>query len=446
MSRKKIAVTIVLLLLCAAATPFAILARIDAVHDSVRDTHAGQKRQVKWLVAPYLQRGFVPRPDYPSDGPVADQFGDRWKLLLMPYEWTPLFFTGSELNSFLADTLVFSPGPITKTALSCPTKTYGSVQGQDLILGDDCGYVYRIDPGGQITARIRLPHDVESPPAVSGDTVIFNGHGGTHVLTGPQLDYVGQLGPTELWAETRPLLIGDATDPIAVLTDERRAQVIAVGVRDNRQRWAVQTRSDCESTPVRFGDAILFGCQEGAVYKIRQHDGAVLHRLETNGQAEGEILTVGDQGYFGTKGDGVRGHLYRLDLRSMRLRWDRPMPSSVETRPVVCGDTMVVAADWHLVGIAMESGKTRWITRLVGRSEADPACIAGQVWQGTRRGVLYRVSPTTGQIAGRFLTGGVIYESHVVTHAGRAWVADMSGHLYGFQLPVTYGPEAPSRQ
>ncbi len=411
-----------------------------AHRDAIAESHAG--------VAANDFRGIVvvTRPE--SFPPKANKFGDPYpfpdRLFAGPAGW--VFFDldlwwGKRFARLLAETAVF--GTVAKAQLNCSSKVSVTAATDTVYAVDDCGFVYRFDRDGDLLQTVRLEHDIEAPPAVTGHWLMINAHGSTYVLDRNKLTVAGRA--VNSWSETRPLFIADDGEFGAIVADASgwlRRLTLAAGRLSTV--WRYETGSECESSPVLIDGNIWQGCHGGKLHIVDPATGTSRLVLELPGDIEGGLTVAARSVFVPAKGDGSTdgGVVARVDRRTFAIDWKTELSTGIETQPVECAGALVAAGNSQIVALDANNGRTIWRYASDGRVESDPLCDRGKIWVPTHKGILHRIDASSGQSDGRFYLGSEVWESGPVLVRDDIWVATMSGTIFRF----SDGPAANSHK
>jgi outer membrane protein assembly factor BamB len=79
-----------------------------------------------------------------------------------------------------------------------------------------------------------------------------------------------------------------------------------------------------------------------------------------------------------------------LDRATGKEIWNFPTRGKVDSSPVICGDSVVVASDdGRLYLLALDTGKQRWSYEIGESIPASPAVADGRIVIGSEDGKIY---------------------------------------------------------
>ena len=297
------------------------------------------------------------------------------------------------------------------------------------------GSFYRLDAGGKLTWKQRLPGPVFSTAALSSHCVLVGSDDEQLRCLTPAsgaLRWQRQLGPcsrlpgqgmdrvrcqadgSALWGDDqraylavdalyafegsgrqvwRQPIKGHARASVALAGDRlivgTQGHAIAAFARgDGSPLWRVAVRYHCDGTPAVDGERIYIGCDDGLLRALRVADGALLWSFQTRGELRsGVAVPVEGGALFGS----YDGYLYRLSAAG-KLLWKFKVGRQVQATPLVdaAGTLVVGARDGYLYGLAAADGRQLWRHRLGGEIDSSVALGAdGTLLVGCDDGKLY---------------------------------------------------------
>jgi len=199
--------------------------------------------------------------------------------------------------------------------------------------------------------------------------------------------------------------------------------VFALARSDGARRWSVGLGSRVYSTPLVNDDGTVYVGTDGKELVALGPGGAVLWRLEVDGEADSGAVFAKDGTIVFAAGSSV--HAAR---RGGDLAWRFTARRKVFTAPALTDEGLVVfgSQDHHVYALA-SAGVLSWSTDLGADVDGAPAIgDDGAVYVGTDRGEIVRLE-AGGKIAWRTPVGGFVRGSLAIARNGDA-------------LAGTYGP------
>ncbi|HSR43077.1 MAG TPA: PQQ-binding-like beta-propeller repeat protein, partial [Longimicrobiales bacterium] len=210
-----------------------------------------------------------------------------------------------------------------------------------------------------------------------------------------------------------PLLWGDQ-----VLFGSGDGHLYAVDAATGRVRWRTFLHGRIRSSPAIRDGRVVVGSADGSVYVLELEGGAILQRLDT----EGRSLFSGDFGFD------------RKTVQSTpALGGRRPDDEGAERLAASRGGAVrayVGAKDGHLYAFDLTAGRTAWRSdHRVSWVLGGPSLAGNTVYAGTSDGrFVQAVDAETGREAWRFETPSSVWTSPAVA-AGVLYVGDNAGFL-----------------
>lgn len=150
--------------------------------------------------------------------------------------------------------------------------------------------------------------------------------------------------------------------------------------------WPPGSAAYCAATGL-----VVAPCNDESLLALDADSGSVKWRFKTEGLVRGQALVAAVQGksrlYVATE----RGRLHCLDTATGEVIWTRRYGQGLWHQFLVADDQAVFVMDgkWHFMALDLESGATRWLSRL-----RSPGC-----WQPVRCGNYLVVLSRQGHLA-----------------------------------------------
>ena len=236
-------------------------------------------------------------------------------------------------------------------------------------------------------------------------------------------------------------------------------------------RWKYKVRSAVASSPLLFGDLVVFGALDGTVHFLDGKTGKRLGEYKVSGSICGTPLLSG--GMLVVPASGGKCALTAFDLTTGEVRWRR-CPGELSSSPVAAGDRLFLTAhggtamaldlrtgeeiwrfetedpicsspalsgealffgcdDDHLYALSAQTGELLWKTRADASVRAAPAVCGKEIYFGTTAGTFYRVGAEDGKAIWTFPAEGGIYAAPVCGE-DRIYFGSDDRHLYALNL------------
>ena len=284
------------------------------------------------------------------------------------------------------------------------------VAGGLVLVGSEDGLLYAIDAD---QGRVSWTHSCEgpvtsSPAAADGRAFVVGGDGHLDAL---ELE-TGKL----LWT----VAVGDPV-PYEQRPGEPR-------------NWDFYL-----SSPVVYGDIVLFGATDGNVYAVDAARGTVRWKRDLGGAIRSTPAVAADTVYVGS----MDGTLHALALATGQQRWVFDTEGNpyfprgeVQSSPAVANGVVYVGArDGFLYAVDAKSGEQRWLADHRGSWViTSPAVHDGLVFAGSSDGeFVHAVDAKTGEEKWRFDTGSRVFSS-LAGAGGLVYFGTWNGDLIGLAL------------
>lgn len=216
-------------------------------------------------------------------------------------------------------------------------------------------------------------------------------------------------------------------------------------------------------------DAVYAGSQDGAIYALDAHTGALLWRYDTGSPVEGGPVVVDGVIYAGEAdgaivalraathhelwsfhtGDSVRGapvvvdgvvyagssddHLYALRASDGTLLWRFGARDWFASTPAVTGGMVYAGSyDGTLYALRASDGAEVWHLRTRGAVTVAPVIVNGTVYAGSSDDKLYALDARTGAVRWWYTTAGSLYATPVVANSV-VYVGSSDSNVYALR-------------
>ncbi|WP_084047071.1 PQQ-binding-like beta-propeller repeat protein [Deinococcus hopiensis] len=224
-------------------------------------------------------------------------------------------------------------------------------------------------------------------------------------------------------------------------------------------KWKFKTSGPIRSTPVPYGNLVIFGSGDGFVYALRSDNGALVWKVQTGGDVASSPLVVDGTVYF-TSRDGFLyavqaqsgatqwkarydrdskakdawdyylsspvadsqavyvgsstgitpmqdGGLLAFTRNSGRLLWSQELFQGVRSSPALRGDVLYVGAwKFDFVALNAQTGKLLWSADISGGVPSSPVLGKNMVYFGSRDSNFYALDSKSGKIRWGHGNGG----------------------------------------
>ena len=227
-----------------------------------------------------------------------------------------------------------------------------------------------------------------------------------------------------------------------------RSGLVAVDATTGNQTWQTELGGVVLSRPtvsagMVYTPTVNTTTRVGRIHALDAATGDVVWTRETASinrlsitAANGTVYTKSvDTGAAGSPAATPVGILTALAAGSGEQRWRLELNGSLNTAPVVAGETVYVgSADGTVHAIAAASGEHRWTITTAGAVNAPPVVTDGSLYVGTQGGVLSALDPVTGDERWSFVADGLASLSPTVD--GGTVYAEGSTTLYAVEGPT----------
>ncbi len=187
----------------------------------------------------------------------------------------------------------------------------------------------------------------------------------------------------------------------------------ALRAKSGREKWEFRTRAAITSSPAVSDSMVYVGSEHGALYALNVRDGKEVWHFNTDAAISSSPAVSDGVVYVGSHDH----HLYALDAQSGRQRWKFKASGPVTTEAAVAGD-VVYCGSWdslgtpgafgpsghHLYALDARTGRQRWEFDPHG-VVTSPAVAGGNAYVGSDDGNLYAVDVRSGVEKWRFWVG-----------------------------------------
>ena len=278
---------------------------------------------------------------------------------------------------------------------------------------------------GELIWRYQTSDNVESPPAISGNTVYFgsndnhvyalNKTDGSLVWKYPTGDDIRWSGPT-IHGDT--LYIGSGDN-----------HLYALNTSDGTRKWRYQTGHDLtRQIPTVSDGVVYFGSDDNHLYAVNTSDGTRKWRYQTGDHVyAAPPALVNGVIYFGSQDN----YLYALDASDGSLEWRYQTGGNIGSSPAVMNGVVYIGSnDNHLHAVNASNGNLIWKYQTGGGIDSRPVVANGIVYFGSGDHHFYAVNVSDGTLKWRYETGDGISRSTAALSDGVVYFCSYDDHLY----------------
>ena len=210
-----------------------------------------------------------------------------------------------------------------------------------------------------------------------------------------------------------------------------------------REAWSVDTHALIEFPPAIAGGIGYVVNKFGNAKAVRLSDRKVLWERISDPRDAGTPTDVTGPVVH----DGVvffayfDGRLVAVDAKTGKPKWTTNLHSSLESSPIVVGDTLYIGDDkTNVVSLRASDGKILWQFNSPGAIKASPSYHDGRVYVADYEGAMFCLEAATGRPVWRTNTTkvppfgeGGFYSSPAISF-GRVYAARDDGTVFAFDL------------
>ena len=293
-----------------------------------------------------------------------------------------------------------------------------------IYVGSDDGYLYAINPNGNLKWRYQTGGMVSSSPALGSDGTIYVGSHDDYVYainTNGNLKWRYETGG---WILSSPAIAPDGT--------------IYVGSQDNNLyalnpngslKWHYATGGVAGSSPAIGTDGTIYiGSDDGYLYAINPN-GYLRWRYLTAYRACSPSIGADGSIYVGSSLN--HSSLYVVDQNG-HLKWSYDTGNMLSSTPALAADGTIYVSSWNSnIYSFSPNGILKWYYTTGSTVSSSPIIGAdGTIYVGSYDTYLYAINPD-GTVRWRFTTGGSLhYGSPAIGADGTIYVGSENGKLY----------------
>ena len=185
--------------------------------------------------------------------------------------------------------------------------------------------------------------------------------------------------------------------------------MVAYELENGRMIWQKYDRGNYHSSPIAYGDYIIYGTTEGRVY-VRHHlTGDLKYSVDLDASIESNAVIHNGRLLFHLRNYKI----FCLDVETGKVLWaykrSIPYPTTSQrvSKPHIWKNRLFVGlADGNMAAFSLEDGQLLWESKIaIGDRFIDvdttPLLVDGQLFASSLSGSLSVLDPTTGAIIRR---------------------------------------------
>lgn len=204
-----------------------------------------------------------------------------------------------------------------------------------------------------------------------------------------------------------------------------------------RKLWRFTDRPLLEFPPIYVGGRLYFVNNNGYAHALDADSGREIWKRRVGRLNASSPAYARHRLYIVNL---VPGHVVKLDARTGKVVWTKPLPGRAESSPVVIGRSLYFGCeDGNLYSLNTVNGNIRWSTALGGPVKSAPAYYGGRLFVGDYGGYMNAVDAKSGKLVWQsgslgpgFGASGAFYSTPAVAY-GRVYAGNNDGRVYSFE-------------
>lgn len=280
------------------------------------------------------------------------------------------------------------------------------------------GYLYAIDPFGNVLWRFKTSFLITASPSIRNGLVLFGGWDDYLYA----VDEKGEL----VW---RHRTSGDISQVVALGEDfivvcNESGYVYALNY-NHEVLWTYTINDWIPSKPVidEFGN-IYFGGADGYLYSLTS-EGKLRWKFKSGGWISSGPSLDDENVYFGN----VNGKLFAVKKSTGKLLWSFDVGEEILSSPVMNENIIALGGKDGFLYVLNKEGKLLWKFKASASINSSPAISKeGYIYFGCSDGTLYSLT-YDGKIRWKVKLGKILSSSPIVVK-GRVYIGSTDGFLY----------------
>jgi len=280
------------------------------------------------------------------------------------------------------------------------------------------GYLYAIDPFGNIKWKFKTSFLITAGPSLRNDLVFFGGW--------DDYLYAVNKGGKLVW---RHRTSGDISQVVALHDDfivvcNESGYVYALNYED-KVLWTYTINDWIPSKPVidEFGN-VYFGGADGYLYSLTS-EGKLRWKFKSGGWISSGPSLDAENVYFGN----VNGKFFVVKKSNGKLLWVFDVGEEIISSPVMNENIIAFGGKDGFLYVLNKEGKLLWKFKTSSPINSSPAISKeGYIYFGCSDGTLYSLT-YDGKIRWKVKLGKILSSSPIVVK-GRIYVGSVDGFLY----------------
>lgn len=196
------------------------------------------------------------------------------------------------------------------------------------------------------------------------------------------------------------------------------------------EAWKKTFHDPVTSSPVLYGDYVVFGCRDGNAYALERSTGATLWQVPSSQGIGASPVVTGDAVILAD----YAGNVFAVGARDGKKRWNRKLPGRIVSSPAAAPDRLLVGCyDGNAYCLSAKDGTVLWKHGTGGRVRASAASAGDRFLIASYDGYLYALDASNGsrhwrqRIGGNISSAPAVYKDMVV-------VGGPDGNVYAVSL------------
>jgi eukaryotic-like serine/threonine-protein kinase len=330
-----------------------------------------------------------------------------------------------------------------------PIRSTVTAYDKSIYFGSSKGVFYCLNKfTGKINWTFMTGHAINSSPAIDKGNVFFSDNKQTlyslNANTG-KMNWQISLGRSKSYEWAYDYYYSSPTIKAGqIFIGSKDGCIYDIIESKGQIKWKFTTGGIVRSSPAIAGKTLYVGDTEGSLFALNISDGKQVWKFLTNGShfkneqfgfdrraIISSPVAYGNKIIFGSRD----GFLYAIDKAGKKI-WEIDHEGSWIISSAAVKDDIVVAgtSDGHFIeGIDINSGKQLWRFRTTTSVWSSAFIYGEQVYIGGKgQGTLFCLDLKTGALIDSFLTGGVILSSPVISQS-MLYIGTDNGCLYALK-------------
>ena len=180
---------------------------------------------------------------------------------------------------------------------------------------------------------------------------------------------------------------------------------------DGVRIWQTKIDDQIRSSPACIQGVVVFGCDDGAVYAVKEINGEIIWKFKTDASVQATPVLKDSVAYVGSSDK----FFYAIHLKTGKLIWDFETDGQI-LHPAAVNDSLVIfgSTDSHLYCLNRFSGQEIWSFEAGSVISTSPLICNDNVFFGSLDHHYYGINLTTGDEMWKYKTKGRVMTAPVV--------------------------------